>query len=660
MNDFFETIYPRGNTHELTLDWILEQVQICVEGWKSTDTRFKTLEEAVKALTEYFYDFSKSDKFIEKINEALQKMYDDGSLGELLRSVCDCQAWETNIERFGRVPSPNAFFTGEIYDWISAAIPINRFKDAIKIGAGVFQNCEEGVSDCIAIGSGVMSEHQVGNHNIGIGSFCMAHLNGHGDGSGTRNIGIGSLAWVFARNLNKSIGIGRDVGQNVVEGQNNTIVGYCAMGGRAPIGLNGAIVNGAEISANKTTIFGAYNLLNTNDISNTVSIGAFCAKEAKNSYGNVLIGSNALLDNGLDTSINGKTLVTVNENATYCAHDNYIRVTKAGNQAVAGNYIRIKFTSGPLSVETTEQQTLYVSQTGEPEFMLITNYEGLEGEGECIITEYETNTPTDYEFQENVAIGNNVMEHTTRLVKSIAIGSSCVTNTPKVKLSTIIGRNVGYDNLKEVDSSTIIGMGAVSGSTISSKWEVIIGQSAGVGIRNSDRNTIIGYRAGETMVDGTTGVDVSDTVILGTSASCSGSHQVQLGGVNTTPYAYAELQVRSDARDKTDIRDTILGLDFINALRPVDFRWNVRECYKDRDNSSREHIGTRYHHGLIAQDIEKLIKETGVDFGGYQDHTINGGCDVKSLGYGELIAPMIKAIQELTARVHELEAQLNK
>lgn len=658
--NIFEHEYPYSDLHDINLDWIIKQVKRCIEGFEATSTHFATIDEAIKAIIKEFNDFSQSDEFIERVREALQIMYDDGRLEDLMRRVVDAQAWEAPIERFGRVPSPNGFFTGRIYDWIASAIPLNRFKDAIKIGSGNFQNCGEGVSDCIAIGSGVMSEHQVGNHNIGIGSYCLSHLNGHGDASGTRNVGIGSLVYVFARNLSKSIGIGRDVGQNVVEGQNNTIVGYCAMGGRAPIGLDGTIVNGAEIEANKAAIFGAYNLLNTNDISNTVSIGAFCAKEAKNSYGNVLIGSNALLDNGLDTSINGKTLVTVNESATYCAHDNYIRVTKANNQAVAGNYIRIKFTSGPLSVETTEQQTLYVSQTGEPEFMLITNYEGLEGEGDCIITEYETNTPTDYEFQENVAIGNNVLEHTTRLQKSTVIGSSCATNTPKVKFGTLIGRNLGYDNLIEVDSSTIIGMGAVSGSTVDSKWDVMMGQGVGVGVRHSDRNTFIGYNAGRTMVDGTTGADVSDSTLIGANASCSGSHQIQLGGVNTTPYAYAELQIRSDERDKTDIRDTVLGLDFINALRPVDFKWNVRECYEDRDNSSREHMGVRYHHGLIAQDIEKLISETGIDFGGYQDHTINGGCDVKSIGYGELIAPMIKAIQELTERVHELEAQLNK
>ena len=50
------------------------------------------------------------------------------------------------------------------------------------------------------------------------------------------------------------------------------------------------------------------------------------------------------------------------------------------------------------------------------------------------------------------------------------------------------------------------------------------------------------------------------------------------------------------------------------------------------------------------------MDDLGVDFGGYQDHSINGGQDVMSIGYGELIAPMIKAIQELKAEIEILKA----
>jgi len=38
------------------------------------------------------------------------------------------------------------------------------------------------------------------------------------------------------------------------------------------------------------------------------------------------------------------------------------------------------------------------------------------------------------------------------------------------------------------------------------------------------------------------------------------------------------VQNRSDANDKADVRPTVLGLDFINSLRPVDFKNGI--CVK--------------------------------------------------------------------------------
>ena len=66
---------------------------------------------------------------------------------------------------------------------------------------------------------------------------------------------------------------------------------------------------------------------------------------------------------------------------------------------------------------------------------------------------------------------------------------------------------------------------------------------------------------------------------------------------------------------------------------------------------------TRYHHGLVAQEVAQVIERSGVNFGGYQNHAISGGDDVLSLGYEEFIAPLIKAVQELAARNETLAAE---
>lgn len=174
------------------------------------------------------------------------------------------------------------------------------------------------------------------------------------------------------------------------------------------------------------------------------------------------------------------------------------------------------------------------------------------------------------------------------------------------------------------------------------------------------------------------GITYNNVSLFGYQAEATGANQVQLGNASTTTYAYGAVQNRSDARDKADVRDTVLGLDFINALRPVDFKWDRREQYVDvvaeevvTVNEDGKEVKTvkytqvevpkdgsrkreRYHHGVIAQEVQAVIEQTGVDFGGFQDHSLSGGKDVMSIGYEEFIAPLIKAVQELTAQNKEL------
>ena len=177
---------------------------------------------------------------------------------------------------------------------------------------------------------------------------------------------------------------------------------------------------------------------------------------------------------------------------------------------------------------------------------------------------------------------------------------------------------------------------------------------------------------------------------FGYNSNVTGSNQVQLGDASTTTYVYGTVGNRSDIRDKADIRDTILGLDFIKSLRPVDYKWDMRDDYKPekptievpdindedyetkkaeydliinkwledckfenivRDGSKKR---TRYHQGFIAQEVLEL----GTEFGGIQDHSIKGGEDVLSIGYDEMIAPLVKAVQELSATNIELQKRI--
>ena len=94
----------------------------------------------------------------------------------------------------------------------------------------------------------------------------------------------------------------------------------------------------------------------------------------------------------------------------------------------------------------------------------------------------------------------------------------------------------------------------------------------------------------------------------------------------------------SDRNEKNTIVESDLGLEFVNELKPVSYKFNNK---------------TRTHYGLIAQDLEEVLEKKGKsldDFAGIVKNKTYG------LNYSELISPLIKAVQELSAKVAALEA----
>lgn len=127
-------------------------------------------------------------------------------------------------------------------------------------------------------------------------------------------------------------------------------------------------------------------------------------------------------------------------------------------------------------------------------------------------------------------------------------------------------------------------------------------------------------------------------------------------GVNSnrfwkTIYSNTGIINTSDLRLKTNIENSSLGLDFINNLRPVSYKFI--EGSRAEDGSSLP--GERTHWGLIAQEVQSVIEDAGVDFGGWVLLDKTDSDSEQALRYEEFIAPLIKAVQELTARVKSLE-----
>jgi hypothetical protein len=101
----------------------------------------------------------------------------------------------------------------------------------------------------------------------------------------------------------------------------------------------------------------------------------------------------------------------------------------------------------------------------------------------------------------------------------------------------------------------------------------------------------------------------------------------------------------------------LLGLSFLKKIKPVVYNWDnrekyVKECGFEYGTKDGTLSGVREHYGVIAQDVKAAIDELGVKFDALGHDKQK---DAYRVTYEELIAPIIKAIQELDARVEELE-----
>jgi hypothetical protein len=138
----------------------------------------------------------------------------------------------------------------------------------------------------------------------------------------------------------------------------------------------------------------------------------------------------------------------------------------------------------------------------------------------------------------------------------------------------------------------------------------------------------------------------------------------------------------SDPRTKFDVEDSVLGLDFINKLRPVSYKFivggneivgkrEVKPAVMSIDADGKEFEleppvyeaitkpiqGKRNHFGLLTTNVKEALE--GIDFGGYIKTNLDDPESEEALRYDQFIAPLIKAVQELSAKVVALEAQLN-
>lgn len=483
----------------------------------------------------------------------------------------------------------------------------------------------------------------------------------------------------------------------------NEAYGYGALGSNTYIPKQHSSSTLTWASGNFNTAFGNYGLGNNTTGRRQTAFGALALFSNTSGYYNTAVGAWSLYNN---TVGNYNTAVGV-QALQYCTgSDN----TAVGNGALTSNtngLENVAIGSQALAIGTLNRTIAIGKQAGWYHT----------GDDSVAIGYQALSAPSSSGLY-NIAIGSASLGSATTANSNVAVGRRSAAALTTGTGNTAIGNDAMVGSGVACTGSNNVAIGNTASPNITSGYQnVSVGPNAGTALGSGFNNTLVGRYAGQSINSGagntaigeqslsatTTGdyntavgtgtaggAAYSNTTMLGYQATVTGSDQVQLGNTFTTTYAYGAVQNRSDARDKADIQDTALGLEFINALRPVDFRWDMRDDYRpsapepvalDATNEEKaahaeaiaewskqnkldnlEHDGskkrTRFHHGLIAQEVKSACDSLGIDFGGYQDHSIKGGEDVLSIGYEELIAPLIKAVQQLSAEVEQLKAQL--
>lgn len=218
----------------------------------------------------------------------------------------------------------------------------------------------------------------------------------------------------------------------------------------------------------------------------------------------------------------------------------------------------------------------------------------------------------------NSAFGNQSLQYNTDGNYNSAFGNfSLNANTTGFQNSAFGHLSLALNSTGNYNSA--FGVRSLDNSTTGIQNSAF-GYFSGSGITTGSNNTTIGYNA--------------------QVPSASSSDQVRVGNTSVT---YAGIQVAwtitSDRRWKSDIQSSNLGLNFISKLRPVSY-------FRNNDDKQK----TEY--GFIAQEVEDVLKGSGVENSGMLIISDEG---MYELRYNDLLAPMVKSIQELKAENDELK-----
>jgi hypothetical protein len=435
-----------------------------------------------------------------------------------------------------------------------------------------------------------------GDYSIAIGWQSQYGSVGTSQASnGDNNISLGQKSLHLITTGDDNIAIGRNASYSNTTAAINIAIGLNALHDNTGSGRNIAIGEEAcfnTVSSNSIGI-GYYSLRGssstTTDASYNVAIGSSSLTAITTGDSNTAVGSSAGIK------------VTTGHNNVLVGMECHGPTTGDGNVAVGKGALSSDLTGGDYNVAMGFEAMRYASG------------------------EY------------NVGIGQSALkgDFSTAMSGSdnVCIGRSAGASITSASDSVFIGGIAGYQ-ITTGEYNVAVGYQALSGSTGTKQRCTALGYGAGDSITSGDNLTCLGHNAD--------------------ASSATATNEITLGDANVATLRCNDQSIGSlsDGRDKTDIVNSKFGLDFINSIRPVQFKWERRNLVEG-DLTASKNGKTRL--GFIAQEFQEAMPNNENDI---LDLVYESNPERLEAKYGNLIPILTKAIQELSRQNKELENRI--
>ncbi len=539
------------------------------------------------------------------------------------------------------------FLNKEAFSQIYSEEPANATNYLLITPKGIKGRATQNADvNSVALGSGTLQNRTTGFYNTAIGSQSQRDLT---EGVANTATGVGTLSKNQIGSFNSAMG-------NQTIGLSTQIHNATAFGANSLMTATNGNVNESRFAS----AFGYYALENTKN-ANNIAFGSYTLTFNTQANGNIAIGYAALKNqsyaNGnveyysVNLAIGNQALYQNNPTGTggfdYTGKYN----TAVGNSALFSNTIGYRNTA--VGYNSLKSNTIGNENVAIGVSSLYTNSEGNQNTSIGFQSLYQNLASN------NTAVGYTAMKNNSYATNNLAIGNAALfsqsfsnANTSFESNNVGIGNNTLYYNNPTSNGNgirnTAVGEGTMYNNTTGSR-NTAFGWGANTDDTGNDNtffgtdsdiphgssNTLIGRLASASLAT------ITNATALG-SVSVNADNKIRIGNsAVTTIEGQVAWSFTSDRRLKQNIVYTNrLSLDFIKQLRTV--------SYNFIDDKSKIR-----HDGFIAQDIEAIMKELGVEFSGLKKNADG----FYSLAYTDFIVPLINAVKQLKAENGELQIE---